>query len=334
MRVLIAGSQGRVGTALVHDAPTKHQLVCTDADSLDVTQPASVTSCFERVRPDIVINAAGYTAVDRAEREQERCFAINSDGPAHLAQAAVAHGARLIHISTNYVFDGRQAVPYTPKDAPHPLNVYGASKLEGERRVREITGDSALILRTSWIYSWQRPSFVLTMQDLLGSRERISVVKDEVGAPTWTRSLACAVWQAVSRPQVGGVHHWTDAGVASWYDLAMAVKQESVALGILPRAARIEPIPSAEYQAEADRPPYGVLDCGSAQAALHIAPNHWRVGLSAMLSSCASAMCKELQGCTQPASRPKESGAGDPIAHAPIRPYSVTTNRERQPHER
>jgi dTDP-4-dehydrorhamnose reductase len=260
-----------------------------DAAALDVTRPEAVDEVVLRVRPDLIVNAAAYTAVDAAEREAERAEAVNSAGAAHVAEAAKRVGARLIHISTDYVFDGAQSRPYTPADRPRPLGVYGRTKLAGEREVARISEGAALVLRTSRLYSVHGRNFVLTMLRLMRERESVGVVADQVGSPTWARGLAGAVWAAAEAPAVQGVHHWTDAGVASWYDLAAAVQEEALALGLLPRAVPIRPLRTAEYPTDARRPPYSVLERSAALAELRVPVRHWRDQLRGMLREVAAA---------------------------------------------
>jgi dTDP-4-dehydrorhamnose reductase len=286
---LITGASGQLGRELQAAAPKPWRVRACDAAALDVTRPEAVDEVVLRVRPDLIVNAAAYTAVDAAEREAERAEAVNSAGAAHVAEAAKRVGARLIHISTDYVFDGAQSRPYTPADRPRPLGVYGRTKLAGEREVARISEGAALVLRTSWLYSVHGRNFVLTMLRLMRERESVGVVADQVGSPTWARGLAGAVWAAAEAPAVQGVHHWTDAGVASWYDLAAAVQEEALALGLLPRAVPIRPLRTAEYPTDARRPPYSVLERSAALAELRVPVRHWRDQLRGMLREVAAA---------------------------------------------
>jgi dTDP-4-dehydrorhamnose reductase len=286
---LITGASGQLGRELQATAPRSWRVRACDSAALDVTRPEVVDEVVLRVRPDLIVNAGAYTAVDAAEREAERAEAVNSAGAAHVAEAARRVGARLIHLSTDYVFDGGQSRPYTPADRPHPLGVYGRTKLAGEREVARISGGEALVLRTSWLYSVHGRNFVLTMLRLMRERESLGVVTDQVGAPTWARGLAAVIWAAAAAPAVQGVHHWSDAGVASWYDLAMAVEEESLALGLLARAVPIRPLRTEEYPTDARRPPYSVLERSAALAELGVPVRHWREQLRAMLREVAAA---------------------------------------------
>ncbi len=282
MRVLVAGAGGQLGFELQRSRPLGVELLALSSGELDLTQAGALRRRVAEERPAVVINAAAYTAVDRAEAERERAFAVNGQGAANLAVAAREAGARLIHISTDFVFDGEKSSPYLPDDRPHPLGVYGASKLAGEERVREILGPATAIVRTAWVYSVHGHNFVKTMLRLLGEREAVSVIADQVGTPTWARHLAQALWRMAER-ELTGVHHFTDAGVASWYDFAVAIQEESLARGLLAREARIRPIASGQYPLPARRPPYSVLDKTSLWQAMDWEPGHWRAALRAML---------------------------------------------------
>jgi dTDP-4-dehydrorhamnose reductase len=286
---LITGASGQLGRELQAAVPKSWRVCACDSSALDVTRPEVVEEVVLRVRPDLIVNCGAYTAVDAAEREAERAEAVNSVGAAHVAEAARRAGSRLIHLSTDYVFDGAQSRPYTPADRPSPLGVYGRTKLAGEREVTRISGGAALLIRTSWLYSVHGRNFVLTMLRLMRERESVGVVADQVGSPTWARGLAAAIWAAADAPAVQGVHHWSDAGVASWYELAVALQEEALALGLLPRAVPIRPLRTAEYPTGARRPAYSVLERSPALAALGAPVRHWRDQLRAMLREVAAA---------------------------------------------
>jgi dTDP-4-dehydrorhamnose reductase len=281
--VLITGARGQVGLALQAMAPAAWQLVACGTEELDVTRPEAVADVLERERPTTVIHAAAYTAVDAAEEDAGRAEAVNATGARLLAERAHRIGARLIHLSTDYVFDGGQGQPYGPDDAPHPLGVYGRTKLAGERAVAEATAGSALILRTSWVYGGHGRNFVLGMLQAMREEEEVGVVSDQVGVPTWTRSLAEAIWRAAERGGLRGIYHWTDAGVASWFDFAVAIQEEALALGLLDRTAPVRPLRTGQYPTRARRPPYSVLDASASRPALSLPAVHWRVNLRTML---------------------------------------------------
>lgn len=286
-RALITGAGGQVGLELQETAPDGWTIAACRSDELDVTQPEAVRAAILRHRPSVVIHTAAYTAVDAAETNADLAEAVNTRGTAHVAEAAREVGARLVHLSTDFVFDGAIGRPYTPEDAPHPLGVYGRTKLAAEREVTQVLGDRALIVRAAWVYSRHRQNFVLTMLRLMEERDELGVVSDQIGTPTWARSLAEALWTAAALPELSGVLHWTDAGVASWYDFAVAIQEEALAAGLLAHALPIRPLRSAQYPTPARRPTYSVLDKSSSWASLRRTPPHWRVNLRLMLQDLA-----------------------------------------------
>jgi dTDP-4-dehydrorhamnose reductase len=230
----------------------------------------------------VIVNAAAYTAVDRAEGESDLAFRINRDGADHLATAAREIGARLVHVSTDFVFDGRASRPYRPEDSTGPLNVYGASKLAGEQAVAAAAPD-ALIVRTAWVYGPSGGNFLATMLRLMASRTEIGVVADQIGTPTSTLTLASALW-ALAGGDARGTLHYTDAGVASWYDFATAIAEEAAATGLLARAPSVRPISTADYPTPAARPAFSVLDKSATFTLLGGPPPHWRAALRAVLA--------------------------------------------------
>lgn len=289
LRVLLTGANGQLGWELQRSRPERVELHAYGADTLDITNAHAVRSIITDIEPNWIINAAAYTAVDKAENDVATAYAVNADGPRQLAEAARAVGARMVHISTDFVFDGEQGRPYRPNDTPHPLGVYGASKLAGETAVRETLGEHSLIVRTAWLYSLHGHNFVKTMLRLMREREQLGVVADQIGSPTWASGLAGAIWKAIAY-NLNGIHHWTDAGVASWYDFACAILDEARALGMLERDTIICPIRTEDYPTPARRPSYSVLDKTSCWQALNIdTPTHWRDQLRAMLTELKNA---------------------------------------------
>lgn len=257
-------------------------LTCMDVDRLDITDAHAVRRVIQELKPQVIINAAAYTAVDRAESQPDIAHAVNAGGAANLAEAATVTGARLLHISTDFVFDGAQATPYMPEDEPNPQGVYGKSKLAGEQNVLSICGEQALVLRTAWVYAEMGQNFVKTILRLCMEKHELRIVMDQVGSPTWAKSIAQALWASVAHG-LSGVHHWTDAGVASWYDFAVAIQEEALAQGLLQRRIPISPIRTEEYPVPARRPAYSVLDTRRTAAALHLQPVYWRDNLRLML---------------------------------------------------
>jgi dTDP-4-dehydrorhamnose reductase len=291
------GSKGQLGQEVERTAPAGVNIAGVDLPQFDITDTHGLGQLLDDHDPDCVINASAYTAVDRAETEAEQAYAVNAEAPARLASALGRRMSRLIHISTDFVFDGETARPYRPDDTPRPAGAYGRSKLEGERGVLQGT-DDAVVVRTAWLYGKFGNNFVKTMLRVMQRDGRVRVVADQVGTPTWARGLADALWAFVVRPELRGVYHFTDAGVASWYDFAMAIAEEAAKVGLLPPSVSVEPISTEEYPTPARRPAYSVLDKQATWTALDIVPRHWRVQLRSLLG--------ELAGSGRP--RPPEAG--------------------------
>lgn len=284
MKVLVTGANGQLGRALKEAAPDAMQVRAVSRNELDVTDRMAVHAMLKTWRPDVIINAAAYTAVDKAESEPELAEQGNAIAPRNLALAANEIQARVIHISTDFVFDGSSSRPYLPDSETAPLGVYGRTKLAGEKAVQEVTGERALIVRTAWVYDATGKNFLRTMLRLMHERGAVKVVADQVGTPTSAASLASVLWQFVLHPELSGVFHWTDAGVASWYDFAVAIAEEAVAAGVLSSMPAITPIPTQDYPTPAQRPAYSVLDKSATYAALRVKPVHWREQLRAVMS--------------------------------------------------
>lgn len=287
MKVLVTGARGQVGRALLAGVPKGIDCIPTGREEMDLADPDSIQEAVRRIKPEVIVNTAAYTAVDQAERESKLAYSVNAEGPQWLANAADETGAWLIHLSTDFVFDGKRGWPYTVDDSPNPVNVYGKSKLEGEAAVWQRLGDRSLIVRTAWVYAASGRNFFRTMLELMRKRGEVSVVDDQVGSPTNAASLADAIWAMIDR-NVRGVHHWTDSGVASWYDFACAIRDESLAAGLLDREIQIHPIPSCQFPTEASRPFYTVLDKTATWRALGYVAPHWRRSLAGVISGLAS----------------------------------------------
>jgi dTDP-4-dehydrorhamnose reductase len=285
VRVLITGAAGQVGSALVRSVPPGTELHALTRKQLDIGDARAVHAAVAAFRPQIIINSAAYTAVDTAESELFLADAINAQGPQHLAEAAyVQDDCRLIQISTDYVFDGRGTEPYRPGDATHPLGVYGRTKLAGEQAVLAALGRRAVVLRTAWIYAPQGRNFLLTMLRLMRERGSVRVVADQKGSPTAATSIARALWRIAERPGVRGILHWTDDGVASWYEFACAIAEDALAAGLLAQTIQVTPISTTDYPTAAQRPANSVLDTRDSVAQLGITPEHWRYSLRATLA--------------------------------------------------
>jgi dTDP-4-dehydrorhamnose reductase len=290
VKVLITGASGQVGRALVASIPAQIELRAFTREQLDIRDAGAVRSAVAAFQPALIINAAAYTAVDKAESEPELALAINAEGPRHLAQAAHAlPGCRLLHISTDYVFDGAASEPYQPGDATNPLSVYGRTKLQGEGAVFEVLRERAVVLRTAWVYAAQGKNFLLTMLRLMRERGAVRVVADQHGTPTAADSIARALWAIAQRPEIHGILHWTDAGHASWYEFAVAIAEEGRAAGVLSTEVKVTPITTADYPTLAHRPANSVLDTRESIAQLQLTPAPWRVNLRATLAAIARA---------------------------------------------
>jgi len=310
MKVLLTGGSGQVGQALQASAPAVFaaeslQLWAPGRAHLDLSDPQACRAAVLAWKPDWVINAGAYTAVDQAEREPELAAAINAEAPGAMAQGLLelqASGGsprRMLQLSTDFVFDGHQGSPYAPESPLAPLGVYGSTKAGGERAVLELLGGhgSAHILRTSWVYGPVGRNFCLTMLRLhrqrAERREPLPVVADQVGCPTNTTGLAAACWQVLAQVHAGQtlapILHWSDAGAASWFDFALAIGELGQAVGVLDQSAEVLPITTAEYLTPVERPKYSLLDCTATRAALQLPAEPWRRALEAVLGQLVAA---------------------------------------------
>jgi len=293
MRILLIGKDGQLGEELQGLLPTLGTVKAVGRAELDLLQPEAIRQMIHDVEPHLIVNAAAYTAVDKAESEPELAHAINGTAPTVMAKTAEAIGATLIHVSTDYVFDGQKNTPYREDDPTHPLGVYGASKLAGEDGIRHQC-DRHFILRTAWVYgNGGKGNFVKTMLRLGKEREELRVVMDQVGSPTWTGDLSRTIGQIASQvaqgadasPPAFGTYHVTNSGAVSWYDFAVAIFEEAAQLGLPLKIQRVLPITTAEYPTPARRPAYSVLSQQKTAALLGAPQPHWRQGLRQMLAT-------------------------------------------------
>jgi len=281
MKVMVTGAGGQLARALLARAPPQARITALSSRDLDVSDAVAVSAAVRREKPEIIFNAAAYTAVDRAQIESDRAFAVNRDGPAALAAASREAGARLVHVSTDFVFDGLLGRPYQPEDEARPLGVYGASKRAGEEAVAAAL-PGALVVRTAWVYSPHGHNFVRTMLRIMATRGEARVVADQIGAPTSAANLADALWRMQAAGAIG-LYHYTDAGVASWYDFAQAIAEEAQALKML-GPVHVLPIGTADYPTPAPRPPFSVLDCRRTWDLLGAPAPQWRTALREVLA--------------------------------------------------
>jgi dTDP-4-dehydrorhamnose reductase len=289
MKVLITGAAGQVGRALLSAKPPDVEVRAYTRDELDICNKSAVQEAVSEFSPQVLINAAAYTAVDWAETDPMGAMAANSMGPDLLAEAvSQIPGARLIHISTDYVFDGSGSEPHRPEDPTGPLSVYGRTKLAGEQMVLAALGKRAVVLRTAWVYAPQGRNFLLTMLRLMKENGRVDVVADQRGSPTTAASVARAVWRIVERPQVHGILHWTDGGTTSWYDFARAIAEEGAEFGLLHNGVVVKPIETSQFPTAAQRPANSVLDLTTSIVKLDLEPTPWRENLRSTLLRMAS----------------------------------------------
>lgn len=285
----MTGAGGQVGRELLRSAPAGVSMRGMERSDLDITDAGALHGLLAEFAPDVIINAAAYTAVDKAEQEASEAWRVNVEGTRVLAEAAQARpGCRLVHISTDYVFDGASAHPYAPDALTAPLGEYGRTKLAGELVARRLLGERALILRTAWVYGAHGKNFLHTMLRLMRERGVVSVVADQIGTPSSTPALAEALWLAALRPGLAGLYHWSDAGVASWYDFAVAIAEEAGSLGLLSGEVQVKAIATVDYPTPARRPACSLLDKRSTIAAFGLTPRHWRQRLREVLGEMAS----------------------------------------------
>jgi dTDP-4-dehydrorhamnose reductase len=292
--ILLTGASGQVGYELRRELAPLGAVVAPPSAELDLARPDQVREAMRALRPRLVVNAAAYTAVDRAESEPERCAAINTVAAGVLAEEVGRLGGTMVHYSTDYVFDGAKCAPYLETDATEPINVYGRTKLAGERAIAE-AGGAYLILRTSWVYGVRGANFLRTILRLARERGELRVVNDQWGSPTWARALAAATALIVSKlprdqraaDAAGwvpwGVYHLSSSGATTWWEFARAIV-EGAPGGLVPERVEVTPIATAAYPTAAQRPRYSVLDCGKLHDAFGVRLPHWREQLRLALA--------------------------------------------------
>jgi dTDP-4-dehydrorhamnose reductase len=297
MKVLLTGAAGQLGQALIGATPEGIELLPSSRSggngmvALDLADATACRKTVEEHRPDWVLNAGAYTAVDKAEAEPELAHAVNGAAPRAFAEAIQEHGGRLLQLSTDFVFNGQQGSPYRVNQNRDPLGVYGASKASGEEAVEELLSVTrqGVVLRTSWVMGPVGRNFALTMLRLHREREQLGVVADQVGCPSSTLNLATACWTVITSSRDGmelpPVMHWCDGGAASWYDVSVAVGELATGLGLLEKAARVNPISTADYPTPASRPGYSLLDCQGSRRVLQLEAQPWRAALKDVLQA-------------------------------------------------
>jgi dTDP-4-dehydrorhamnose reductase len=283
MKVIITGKGGQLAWELEQLAPEGVEVISVGRKELDISNESQVLEFITNFKPDVVINAAAYTAVDKAEEDVDAAYAVNELGTKYLATACKGVNAKLLHVSTDFVYDGSNSTPYHTNATPNPINVYGASKLAGDILLQEIMPTASVIVRTAWVYSVNGNNFVKSMLRLMQEKPQLGIICDQVGTPTWANGLAKWLWAVAAKPKVFGIYHWTDAGVASWYDFAIAIQELGIEKGLLKEVIPILPIPTSAYPTPAKRPAFSVIDKSSAEVVSGLNTIHWRKQLSAMM---------------------------------------------------
>ena len=295
MKVLLTGSQGQLGFSIKKLIPKGIQLLSLDKNQFDLSKTNSIKKNLENIKPDFIINCGAYTNVDMAEDEKEKVMHINANSVKEISLYLKKHGGNLIQISTDYVFDGLKSTSYKVNDKVSPINQYGISKAKAEGFIQKILGDTnqAVIIRTSWLMGTTGKNFLLTMLKLHQTRKEINVVSDQISCPTSTKTLAEACWRVIKLKMEGNIYnfnfmpilHWSDNGIASWYDIAIAIGEISVKNGLVNLPAFVNPIKSENYPTKAKRPNFSLLDCSSSKEFLNFKGEYWRNSLEISIKS-------------------------------------------------
>lgn len=278
-KLVVIGKNGQLAWEIARMVP---DAVCLGRDGIDITSAESIATTLDALKPDAIINASAYTAVDKAESDEANAYLLNETAVANLATYCKANKAFFVHVSTDYVFNGEKGSPYTVDDPIEPQGMYGKTKAAGEAKVTDILPDGSAILRTSWVYSAHGNNFVKTMLRLMAEKPQLGVIDDQIGSPTWAKGLARACVEAASQ-RAAGIFHWSDEGVCSWYDFAIAIQQLGLEKGLLEQAVPVKPIPSSAYPTPTKRPYYSVLDKTLTRDTFTSPLNHWREQLCAMM---------------------------------------------------
>ncbi len=284
MRVLITGSKGQLGKELLKNNSNQWELLGIDVEDLDIRDPLATERFVADFKPGVIVNCAAYTNVEKAEEERELAFAINGDGAGSLAMAAKKVGARMVQLSTDFVFDGATSSPYEPMEEARPLSVYGASKLAGEAEVTRLLQRQGLVLRTAWLYDDGDKNFVGTILRLLREQPFLRIVADQQGTPTHVSSLAKAIYRAIEA-DLHGIHHWTDAGETSWHGFAVEIQRQALAQGLVTQKKEVHPVTSQEFKTKAKRPQYSVLSKESFVGETGLEPLPWQELLEASIKA-------------------------------------------------
>ncbi|MDN3490855.1 dTDP-4-dehydrorhamnose reductase [Pseudoalteromonas sp. APC 3694] len=285
MKIIVIGKSGQLAWELSQLIPPEHEIVCLGRNDIALQSVTAITECLQQQKAGGVINASAYTAVDKAESDVDNAYALNANAVGNLAQACKTLAVAFVHISTDFVFHGDKGVPYLPDDEINPLGVYGASKAQGEQLITKLYPERSCIIRTSWVYSTHGNNFVKTMLHLMRTKPELGVISDQIGSPTYAKGLAKACMASLANA-VTGIHHYTDTGVASWFDFAVAIQRIGFELGLLDKIIPIKPITTEQYPTPAKRPNYSVLDKSSLTNALpELTFSHWQAELHTMMTA-------------------------------------------------
>ena len=273
MKVLIIGKNGQLARELVAEKPEHIDLVCLGRAEVDIFSEESLDKTLSELSPQVIINASAYTAVDKAESDEEAAYAINHLAVETIAKFSKKYGARLLHVSTDFVFDGSQNKAYQENDITNPCSVYGSSKLAGEQSIAAHYPENSVVVRTSWLYSSFGNNFVKTMLRLMQEKDELGIVSDQIGCPTYAKGLAQFLWQLSMTKEVSSMYHWSDNGVASWYDFAVAIQNIAVDAKLLTRKIALKPISTKSYPTPAKRPAFSLLNAEKSRTLLE--GKHW-----------------------------------------------------------
>ena len=285
MKIIVIGKSGQLAWELSQLSSEEHEIVCLGRNDIDLQDVSIISARLQEYQASGVINASAYTAVDKAESDVDNAFMLNAKAAGNLARACKDLTIPFVHISTDFVFHGDKGSPYLPADEINPLGVYGASKAQGEQFIANVYPERSCIIRTSWVYSTHGNNFVKTMLNLMNTKPDLSVISDQIGSPTYAKGLA-KVCIASLTDHINGIHHYTDTGVASWFDFAVAIQRMGLQLGLLDKKIPIKPITTAQYPTPAKRPHYSVLDKSSLASALpEFKFSHWQEQLHTMMTA-------------------------------------------------
>ncbi|WP_114193590.1 dTDP-4-dehydrorhamnose reductase [Edaphovirga cremea] len=286
MKVLLTGANGQLGRCFIDRVPTGWEVLATDSDTLDITDLEKVKQTVLAFQPDVIVNAAAYTAVDKAENDREMAKLINEQGPSNLALLAKAANCRLVHVSTDYVFDGLADSPYLESDVTNPLGVYGKTKLDGEIAVTAIQPE-AIIIRTAWVFSEYGSNFVKTMLRLAKDHEVLGIVADQRGCPTYAGDIAIAILDLLEVDAEGGIYHFCGDKDVAWNEFAEFIFTSAVEQGVLTHSPKVNAITSEQYPTPAQRPKFSLLNCEKIKA-YGITLSLWQERVSAVVKSCST----------------------------------------------